>query len=87
MYQLTLLLKNNLEEKAREELLSEVTKNLGQVKKADLWGVRNLAYPIKHQEKAFYANFEFEAEPASIPTLDKTLKLNEDIIRYLLIRK
>lgn len=86
MYKLTLLIKNNLDEKTRKEVLDDVTKNFGKLTKEDLWGSKNLAYPIKHQDKAFYAHFEFESEPDKIPSLDKQLKLNEDIIRYLLIR-
>lgn len=87
MYQLTLLIKNELEEQARKELLDDVEKSLGKLTKEDLWGSRNLAYPIAHQTSAFYAHLEFEAEPNTITSLDKQLKLNEDIIRYLLVRR
>lgn len=86
-YILTLVLKADLEEKARKELLESVTKKFGKLNKEDLWGVRDLAYPIKHQEKGYYALYFFEAEPKTIPALDKNLKLEEDIIRYLLIRE
>lgn len=85
-YQLTILVKNDLDEKTRKGLLDDVTKNFGKIIKEDLWGVRNLAYPIKHMEKAFYAFYEFDSEPNTIPSLDKMVKLNEDIIRYLLVR-
>lgn len=87
MYQLTVLMKNDLEDKARQELLDGVKKNFGKLTKEDLWGSRSLAYPIKHQDKAFYVHYEFEAEPKTIPALDKNLKLNEDIIRFLLLKK
>lgn len=86
-YQLALLIKDSLDEKSREEILESVRKSLGEIKKEDLWGSRNLVYKIKKDDKAFYAYFEFETEPGTIPSLDKSLKLNEDIIRYLLIRK
>lgn len=85
-YALTILLKPDLDEKARGELIESVTKRMGKVKKDDLWGNRELAYPIKKQQKAFYAHFEFEANPGDISSLDKSLKLEEDIIRYLLVR-
>lgn len=85
-YLLTLLINDKVSEKDRKELISSVTRNFGKVVKEDLWGSRYLSYPIKHNEKAFYAHFEFESEPNKISGLDKLLKLNEDIIRYLLIR-
>ncbi|MBI3486309.1 30S ribosomal protein S6 [Candidatus Daviesbacteria bacterium] len=86
-YNLTLVIKNEVDEKARKELLDSITQKFGKLVKEDLWGVRDLAYPIKHQDKAFYANFEFEAEPKNISSLDKMVKLNEDILRYLLIKR
>lgn len=86
-YQLTVLVRNDLEEKTRQELLDGVKKSFGKLQKEDLWGSRSLAYPIKHQDKAFYVHYAFEAEPKTITTLDKNLKLNEDILRYLLIKK
>lgn len=86
-YQLTLLIKKDLEEKTRKELLEGVKKNLDKIEKEELWGNRSLAYPIKHESSAFYAYFEFALKPEKISGLDKNLKLNEDILRYLLIRR
>lgn len=85
-YALTLVLKNDLEEKARKELLDSVTKKLEKVEKEELWGLRDLSYPIKHQSKGYYAHYLFSSEPDKIKSLDKTLKMEEDIIRYLLVR-
>ena len=59
----------------------------GKVIKEDLWGERDLVYPIKKQTKGFYAHFEIEAEGKNAKGLDKQLKLEEDILRYLLIRR
>ncbi len=86
-YYLTLVLKNGLDEKARKELLEAVVKKLGKVVKQDDWGVRDLAYPIKHQTKGFYVHFEFESEASTIQALDKALKIEEDILRYLIVRQ
>ncbi len=86
-YLLTVLIKNDLEEKDRKELLDSITKKIAKVEKENLWGTRDLSYAIKHADKAFYAHFEFSEEPQNIPSLDKMIKLNEDIIRYLLIKR
>jgi small subunit ribosomal protein S6 len=85
-YALTLILKADLEEKTRKELLEGVTKKFGKLEKEELWGAKDLAYPIKHIKKGYYVHYFFEAEPASILALDKDLKLNENIMRYLLVR-
>ncbi len=86
-YLLTLLIKPTVEEKERKEILDTLTKKFGKMTKEDLWGNRDLSYPILHETKAFFAHFEFDGEPKSIFDIDKSLKLNEDVLRYLLIRK
>lgn len=85
-YKLTLLVKNELDEKKRKELLDDVVKSFGKVTREDLWGNRAMTYPISKQTQAFYAHYEFESDPSSIFGLDKKLKLNEDVIRFLLLK-
>lgn len=91
-YLLTLVLKPNLEEKDRKVLLDSIVKKLttsaeASVVKEDLWGVRPLAYNIKKQSSGFYAHYEITADPKDAKDIDKSLKVEEDILRYLLIRK
>lgn len=89
-YLLTLVLKADLDEKARKDLLDTVLKKAlgdgGKATKEDMWGVRDLAYPIKKQAKGYYVHFEIETEPKNVKDLDKVLKVEEDILRYLLTR-
>jgi small subunit ribosomal protein S6 len=86
-YMLTVLVKDSLDEKGRVALLDSIKKQFDSVQKEDLWGMRSLAYPIQHKDKAFYAHFEFAAEQNKISALDNSLKLNEDVIRSLLTVK
>lgn len=80
-----------MEEKTRIALLDSLSKKLtaseGKVTKEDLWGVKTLAYPIKKQTSGYYAHFEIEADPKDAKAIDKSLKVEEDILRYLLIRR
>ena len=89
-YYLTLVLKSDLEEKIRKTLLDSMVKKLtgedGKIEKEDLWGNKDLSYPIKRQTKGFIAHFEIQADPKNAKGLDKILKVEEDILRYLLIR-
>lgn len=89
-YLLTLVLKPDLDEKERKALLDSVIKRLtgneGKVKKEDLWGNKDLAYTIKKQDKGYFAHLEIEAEPKDAKDLDKMLKVEEDVLRYLLVR-
>ncbi|MFA5933403.1 MAG: 30S ribosomal protein S6 [Microgenomates group bacterium] len=85
-YALTIVTKPELDEKARKELLDSVTKKMGEAVKEELWGIRDLSYPIQKLTKGYYAHYFFEVSPATIDPLDKFIKLEEDIIRYLIVR-
>lgn len=87
-YLLTLVLKSSLEDKERKDVIESIKKKLdgGKVTKEDSWDKRDLAYPINKQTEGFYIHMEFEAEPKVISGLDKSLKVEEDILRYLLVR-
>lgn len=90
-YLLTLVLKPEMDEKERktflDSLIKKVIGSLGKVEKEDLWGLRDLSYPIKKQSKGFFAHFELSTDPSQTKGLDKILKTQEDIIRYLLVRR
>lgn len=75
------------EEKTVEYIKKSITKHKGNVVSADIWGKRQLAYPINGCKEGVYYRFDFEAEPSSIPALKKDSKLNEDIIRETIIVK
>lgn len=89
-YLLTLVLKSGMDEKERKALLDSMVKRIigsdGKVKKEDLWGDREFAYPLKKATKGFYAHFEIETDPKNVKALDKVLNLEENILRHLLVR-
>ncbi len=89
-YYLTLVLKPDLDEKARKELLDDVKKKIvgqvGKIEKEDLWGARDLAYPIKKQTKGYFAHFQVNTDPKVAKGIDKELKVEENLLRYLLVR-
>jgi len=63
-----------------------VTEQGGQVKKTEQWGLRNLAYRINKNKKGHYVMFNLEASPAAIAEVERNLKLNEDVMRFMTIR-
>lgn len=48
---------------------------------------KRLAYPIKNQEKAFLATFLFRAEPKKLAGIEENIKKEEDILRYLILKR
>jgi len=53
------------------------------------WGRRRLAYPIRHNSAdlrdGFYTLYHFEIQPEGIENIEREIRLNERIIRHLLL--
>ncbi len=58
----------------------------GEVKKRENWGLRNLAYRMNKNRKGHYVLFNIEAPAAAIAELERTMRINEDVVRYLTLR-
>jgi small subunit ribosomal protein S6 len=69
-----------------ETLAQIVTQQGGQVAKREYWGLRNLAYRIKKNRKGHYMLFNLDAPPAAVSELERNMRINEDVLRYLTIR-
>ena len=63
-----------------------VTDNGGEVKKREYWGLRSLAYRMRKNRKGHYVLLNIDAPPPAIAELERTMRINEDVIRYLTIR-
>ena len=60
--------------------------NDGEVKKREYWGLRNLSYRMRKNRKGHYVLLNIAAPPAAIAELERTMRINEDVIRYLTTR-
>jgi small subunit ribosomal protein S6 len=63
-----------------------VTAGGGEVTSVDVWGRRTLAYPIRKQKEGTYVFLHTQLDPQAIKELERSLKLDEEVLRYLLIR-
>jgi len=57
-----------------------------EVKKREYWGLRNLAYRIKKNRKGHYVLLGLEAPPSAINEMERQLRLNEDVLRFLTVK-
>ncbi|MEM6626244.1 MAG: 30S ribosomal protein S6 [Pseudomonadota bacterium] len=69
-----------------EEITTIITENEGAVGKTEYWGLRNLSYPIKKSRKGHYSLLNIDAPAGAIHELERRLRINEDVLRYLTIR-
>ena len=58
----------------------------GQVVKVEPRGRRRLAYPIKKKQESHDIILEFQSPPQALTEMERVLKLDEQVLRYLLIR-
>jgi len=58
----------------------------GKVMKTEAWGLRNLAYRINKNKKGHYVLLALDAVPAANAEMERNMKLNEDVLRFMTIR-
>ena len=63
-----------------------VTGQGGTVSKKEYWGLRSLTFRIKKNRKGHYTLLNIDAPSAAVKELERTMSINEDIIRYLTVR-
>ncbi|HUG41349.1 MAG TPA: 30S ribosomal protein S6 [Longimicrobiales bacterium] len=80
----TVLTEDQIGEKL-EKYHKQVTSGGGEITAVDQWGKRQLAYPIKKKTSGNYVVVQFTAETDALPELERTLKLDEDLMRYLIV--
>ena len=89
-FELTLLISPDLTVKKIESIEKLFEKNVkklgGSIIANENWGLRDLSYKINNAKKAFYSFFQITFEGSKIQDLKKTLSLNEEILRYLVIK-
>jgi small subunit ribosomal protein S6 len=69
-----------------DQFKSVIEQNGGQVAKTELWGVKSLAYRIKKNRKAHFAMFNLDAPPAAVAEMERQMRINEDILRFMTVR-
>lgn len=90
-YELTLIFHPGLEKTDQEKLLDKVKKIVedatGKVVKVDEWGKKLLSYPIAKQKEGVYILLTLELEGKEAQKLEEKLKIEEKVLRHLLVRK
>ena len=71
----------------RERFVSVVKDNGGTVDAELDWGVRKLAYPIQDQSDGRFLLLEYQAEPAVVAELERTLRIADGVLRYISVQQ
>jgi small subunit ribosomal protein S6 len=89
-YEVTYIMRPSLEEAEIDVKVGQVAKVLkdnggelvGEIEKM---GKRRLAYEIDDVREGYYVVMKFKSEPTAAKELERQLRLNEDVMRALLI--
>jgi small subunit ribosomal protein S6 len=86
-YELTVIfpLEEDQSKAGREQLLADLSANGAEIEKTDEVGDRDLAYEVKKRRRGRYVLFTLKLEPAKIAVLDRSFKLNANLLKYLFV--
>nr|WP_069650983.1 30S ribosomal protein S6 [Caloranaerobacter ferrireducens] len=89
-YEAMFILVPDLEEEVRNNIIEKfkgIIEQNGTVEKIDEWGVRRLAYEIKHYAEGYYVVINFQGESSVVNELDRISKITEQVIRHMIVKE
>lgn len=90
-YEMLYIIENEASEEKKQAVIDKlsdiVTTSGGTVESIDKWGTRKYAYPIDYKTEGYYVLMNFEAD-ATIPAeLDRQIRINDDTVRCMILKK
>jgi len=90
-YEILYIVRPDLEEDKVQDIVKRVNTLIGRsggaAEQTSLWGKRKLAYEVKHQKEGSYVLQDFQIDPGRVPELESALKITEEVLRHLIVRK
>ena len=90
LYECVLIARNDVTQQQVEAVADGIGSDLetdgGSVQKREYWGLRSLAYRVKKNRKGHYMLLGLDAKPAFISEMERLLRLNEDVLRFMTLR-
>jgi small subunit ribosomal protein S6 len=90
LYECVLIARNDVTQQQVEGLADQIAQLVegdgGSMKKREYWGLRNLAYRVKKNRKGHYMLLGMDAPASFITEMERQLRLNEDVIRFMTLR-
>ncbi len=89
-YELVLIAVSQLDDQGVATLTERVSGWIttwgGTVASTNVWGRRQLAYAIGKHKEGVYVQFNFQMAPSASRDLERSLRLDEQVIRHLVVR-
>ena len=89
-YETICIIKSDLGDTAIQEIVKKASASIetgaGNLNILDEWGRRRLSYPIEKKHEGFYVLFDYTSTPEASKELERSFRLNENVIRYQTVR-
>jgi small subunit ribosomal protein S6 len=90
-YEVLYIVRADLEDEKVQDAVKRVNtlieRSSGTIERTNVWGKRKLAYDVKHQKEGSYILQDFQLDPDRVPELEAGLKITEEVLRHLIVRK
>jgi len=89
-YESVIILNATLEDSQIDSIISSLKEQMSangvEISDVDKWGRKRLAYPIKKGKSGYYIIFHFTSPREYITKFERSLRLDENVIRFLTIK-
>ena len=90
-YEILFIIPNKFTDNEAQDIFKKVgqliTSLEGKLTLENYWGKKKFAYPIKHENYGYYGLFEFDLERNLISEINTKLRLDNNILRFLIVKK
>ena len=90
-YELVIIITPEFDEAATADLVEKVkswiTDTGGSIESFEEWGRQKLAYLIRNHKEGQYFLFNLKLDPSAVATLERNFRLQESILRFLIIHR
>ena len=90
LYEHIYLARQDVSPQQVEEMTNNLTEVLsqggGKVTKNEYWGLKSLSYRIKKNRKAHYSLLNIDAPAPAVAEMERQMRINEDILRFMTVR-
>ncbi|MCJ7842850.1 30S ribosomal protein S6 [Lederbergia sp. NSJ-179] len=89
-YEIMYIIRPNIEEEAKKAVIERfdgiLTSNGAEIIESKDWGKRRLAYEIEDFREGLYHLIHTNATPEAVQEFDRLAKINDDIIRHIVVK-
>lgn len=89
-FETLLLLSPELSAENREGILSALTavieREKGVMTEVDVWGMRDLAYPVRKQMRGYYVRLVFDAPAPLVAELERNIRITDGIFKFVTVK-